>query len=131
MGDHKHNPNASGYTGQLPEFLPGVSLQWTIRATADFVKKVAELRAAGVEGEIPWPESDREVVMIAMASWTVPQATIDRRQGWPTSNVEFMEMGRMPLREFKLQHKKNFEESGLKHCADTIVVQDETLIVES
>lgn len=129
LGDHKLNPGATGYQGALPAMIPGGEVSWLVVPSKAFEEQIRQMREAGVEGPITCREKDRDVVLVALAQWTVPLRTVPQSQ-WPMSQVPMGELGRMPLIEFKQRHKDNFEKSGMKHCADSIVINDTGEIAE-
>ena len=122
MGDANRNPNSPQFTGDLPDVVPGGEVQWIVKPSAAFLESVKDMRAAGIDGPVLCPEKDRDVVLVGVAIWTVPQRTT---REWPQSRLEMCELARMPLIEFKRRHKMNFESAGMRHCADGIVMPDE------
>ena len=124
-GEASRNPNSPQFTGELPDVQPGGAVTWIVQPSKAFLEQVGVLREAGVAGPIRCEEADQDVILVALASWTVPLRT---SREWPVSNLQMAELARMPLVEFKKQHKANFARSGMAAADASILIPEEKKI---
>ena len=126
MGQSRSNPNSPQYRGPAPRAILGADIRTIFEPNAAMKAHVAEMKAAGIEGPIQLQEKDMDAVVYVMSTWGVPLQVVQETQN---STMAFVELGRMPMVEFKKRHKDNFEKAGMKTAADTITLQEETALV--
>lgn len=133
MGDSRSNPRSTQYRGEhpappMPEVIPGGDVTWLVEPNKAFLAQLAEMKEAGIDGPVTCREQDRDVVLYARAAWGVPIRTLQEIH-W--SHHAMHEIARMPLVEFKKAHKANFIAAKRTAAAETIVIPDETPIIDS
>jgi len=126
LGEAAHNPRSPQYTGPLPDVALNARISLRVVPNAAFLKHVEELRAAGVDGPVAMTDADKDVVAFVVGQWAIPTRLSNE---WPQSELPFHELARMPLTDFKKQHKANFAAAGMQAQANTIVIEETEPVV--
>lgn len=116
MGESRSNPRSPAYNGpppKLPDMVPGAVVQGRVIPNEATLKRLQALAEAN--GGQPYPVSSLSVdeldyVAVLCGQWGAPSRLVN---GMPAATIELMELGRMPLAEFKARAAAAFKASNM------------------